>query len=293
MVCMSVGISDMAKILLVGCGDIGLYVAQHLIANGHDIWAIRRNTQSLQHIYRLTPVQMDITRPGQSLPSVDFDYIFFILTPASRDELGYRSIFIDGVGHVLSMVKNFSLNIKRCFFVSSTSVYHQDAGEWVDENAVTHPQRFNGRVLVEAENLVRSTFPTTTVRFSGIYSADRLMLLQRSQSAESFRVHWTNRIHRDDCAGFLSYLVEQVEHGVVLDPCYIASDSEPAIYGDVINWLRQQQSLPIIKALNNDVNKASGKRCVNKRMLDLGYEPRYPSFREGYQSILALVNRGD
>lgn len=279
----------MANILLVGCGDIGLATAQHCIANGHHVWAIRRNISTLKSIYRLTPIQADVSQADLPPLTTQFDYILFILSPDSREERSYRSVFLQGVSNVLSMTKLSHSNLKRCFFVSSTGVYGQNMGEWIDEEAIAKPLRFNGEVLLNAEQILLSRIPTTIVRFSGIYSASRLMLIRRSKTEDVFKYHWTNRIHKDDCTGFLSHLVERVEQGQSIDTCYIASDSKPVLEGDVINWLRQEQSLSSIFKHEHTQATMSGKRCLNTKMIASGYELRYPSFKDGYGPIISSL----
>jgi hypothetical protein len=97
--------------------------------------------------------------------------------------------------------------------------------------------------------------------------------------------HYTNRIHRDDCAGALRHLL-----GVAApEPLYVAVDSEPAQDVEVMRWLAGTLGAPPPRpARAGELPAArSNKRCRNDRLLSSGYRLRYPTFREGYTALLA------
>src|SRR5690606_24982960 len=101
--------------------------------------------------------------------------------------------------------------VRRVLFASSTAVYGQDDGSWVDETSPTEPRRFTGRCLLEAEALLAgSGLGFSNVRFAGIYGPGRGRLLSQVLDGSAVfgsEPHITNRIHRDDCAGFLQHLI--------------------------------------------------------------------------------------
>jgi nucleoside-diphosphate-sugar epimerase len=96
---------------------------------------------------------------------------------------------------------------------------------------------------------------------------------------------FANRIHRDDAAGLLAYLLQADAQGRVLDDCYLGVDDEPAALHEVVAWLREQLGVGnwAEQALGR---RAGSKRCSNARARALGWRPEYPSYREGYAALL-------
>jgi nucleoside-diphosphate-sugar epimerase len=95
-----------------------------------------------------------------------------------------------------------------------------------------------------------------------------------------------NRIHVDDAAGLLAFLLQADARGVALDDCYLGVDDEPAPLHEVVAWLREQLGVSHW-AEQATVRRAGSKRCSNARARALGWVPQYPSYREGYRAILA------
>jgi nucleoside-diphosphate-sugar epimerase len=154
----------MAKILIVGCGDLGTGLAHVLSDKGHQVTGLKRHPPSRDD--RIRYVAADITTgAGFDALDTDFDQLFFIVTPDGRNESDYRAIYETGLHHVLA-------KLPRCpwIFVSSTSVYAQSQGEWVDEESPAEPQTITGRLIRQAEQRLTSSNPDNViVRFSGIY----------------------------------------------------------------------------------------------------------------------------
>jgi nucleoside-diphosphate-sugar epimerase len=174
-------------------------------------------------------------------------------------------------------------------FVSSSGVYGQQQGEWVDETSSADAQGYSGRIMLQAENLALSSgLPASVVRLTGIYGPGREWLL--GQVRQGYRVAtepplYGNRIHADDAAGLLAYLLQADALGVALDDCYIGVDDEPAPLHEVVAWLREQLGVSHWAA-ESTVRRAGSKRCSNARAKALGWTPRYASYREGYSAIL-------
>lgn len=114
--------------------------------------------------------------------------------------------------------------------VSSTSVYGQNQGEWIDEASLTEPES-PCRALAGSR---RTAFmgKHCVVRFSGIYGSGRDWLLRRASLGESIQQQsptFTNRIHTDDCVAVLIFLLQKQLTGELLQSCYLASDDEPGM----------------------------------------------------------------
>jgi len=206
-----------------------------------------------------------------------------------HDEAGYRAAYVDGLRRVLTWLAQYSQRPKRLLFVSSSGVYGQQLGEWVDEQSPAEADSYSGRIMREAEQLaLNSGLPASLVRLTGLYGPGREWLLK--QVRQGYRVVsepplYGNRIHVDDAAGLLAYLLQADARGVALDNCYIGVDDQPAPLHDVVAWLREQLEISHWSD-DSTVRRSGSKRCSNGRARALGWTPQYPSYREGYRAIL-------
>ena len=191
--------------------------------------------------------------------------------------------------HTLSWLKQHGQQPKRLLFVSSSGVYMQQDGEWVDENSPAQATNYSGRIMLEAEQVALSSgVPASVVRLTGIYGPGREWLLGQVRKGYRVAVNpplYGNRIHADDAAGLLAFLLEAADQGKTLDDCYIGVDNAPAPLAEVVDWLRERLGVTEW-AEEASVRRAGSKRCSNARAKALGWEPRYPSYREGYAAIL-------
>jgi len=277
------------KLLLVGCGDIGLRLARQLSQGKFAITGLRRNIQFLPDF--IEPLACDLSQEDQVMKALrtGYDYIVITLTPSERSEAGYKQAFLTNLQYLIRALQHAGHVPKRVFFTSSTSVYAQNQGEWVNEASPTEPDRYNGKLVLQAEQqLLNSKLPTTVVRFSGIYGSERTQLISKVQRGDWDLLddHYTNRIHADDCAGVLAFLLARCQSNQSIAPLYLASDNEPAPMNQVCSWLAQQLRLSEPQAKIRLSEATNNKRCDNRLLREAGYQCRYPSYREGYLSIL-------
>jgi nucleoside-diphosphate-sugar epimerase len=138
----------MSRVLIAGCGDIGAALGTRLLTDGHDVWGLRRSAAALPA--GMHALRMDLTKPTalENLPA-GFDAAFYIVTPDAYDDAAYASAFVGGTENLLRALSPACARPGRLVFVSSTSVYAQSQGEWVDETSATGPQSFAGKRLLQ------------------------------------------------------------------------------------------------------------------------------------------------
>ncbi len=227
----------MAKVLIAGCGYVGTALGLRLAAAGHVVWGLRRNPAGLPPGVR--PLAGDLADPGSlgNLPG-GLDYAFYTAGADAREAAAYRAAYVEGLRNLLEALGGQGQRPRRIFFTSSMAVYAQGGGEWVDEDSPAEPVHFSGRCILEGERLLfESQFPATVLRFAGIYGPGRTRLVRMVRAGEAAAPggppRYTNRIHRDDCAGALHHLMGLAAP----EALYIGADHEPVPRGDLVRWL--------------------------------------------------------
>jgi nucleoside-diphosphate-sugar epimerase len=272
------------RILLAGCGDLGERVAQRLLARGDEVWALRRQptTRDGRGIHWL---RGDLTDPAslRELPA-GITRLVYLPAPETRDKAAYRAIFVDGLRHLLDALDGRKL--AQVVFVSSSAVYGEHDGDWVDEATPAEPLGFNGAVLLEAEQwLAEQSLPSTVLRLAGLYGPGRLQLIERLRAGQ-LRVpretpHWANRIHVDDAAAAIVHLL-QLESPL---PLYLGVDDTPLPLDELYDFLAALIDAPL-PAEGAAPAGVGSKRLRNARLRDSGWTPQWPDAREGYASLL-------
>lgn len=126
------------RILVAGCGYVGGKLGSLLADDGHEVYGLRRNPDALPT--GIKPVAADLSReaPPDILPQ-NLDFVFYAVSADGPDDEAYRLAYVDGPRNLLEALSNRGDNIRRFFFTSSTGVYAQSDGEWVDEDSPTEP----------------------------------------------------------------------------------------------------------------------------------------------------------
>ncbi len=277
----------MAKILIAGCGDIGAAAGRSLAEDGHDVTGLKRHPPKDDS--RLQYVRADLAN-AEELRGIntDFDLAIYILSPDDRNEQSYRRAFEAGVANLLSVFSTGD-SATRFIFVSSTSVYGQTRGEWVDENSATAPKSITGQIILRAEESFRSHGAgNCIIRFSGIYGRDRSRLLDtvaRGGKVQYEPPYYTNRIHRDDCIAVLRFIAGKMVSGAEVAPVYLASDDDPAAKWEVYSYLADRLGVERPEKAVLPPESDQNKRCSNRALKQLGYRFTYKSYREGYDFV--------
>ena len=298
------------KILIAGCGYVGSALATRLLSAGGgptppvEVWGLRRRPERLPA--RVRPVAADVADPegleealGRLPPALGG--VVYAVSAAERSDEGYRRAYVQGPANLIAALDRLGIRADRFLFVSSTAVYGEgsvpDEGTgWVDETTPEAPDDFRGDRLLEGERrCLAGPFPAAVLRLAGIYGPGRTRLIDAVRTGEAKCAAgdpvWTNRIHRDDCAGALAHLLALAEP----EPIYIGVDDEPVDRCEVLRWLARRLGVPepeVVPAAELSRRRSGAKRCSNRRLLESGYRMRYPSFREGYAEMLGEKTGG-
>ena len=295
-------------VLLLGFGDLAKRLSAKLLKHqsSYQISAIKRSPITSPPAVDMPAVDMyygDASDPvflSAVLSSIVPQIIFISLTPdlqrsdsqsALTDdgrEAIYRQAYLATLENLLTQLNRLDIR-PHIIWSSSTSVYGQNQGQWIDELSEAVPLKPSAKVLVASENaLMNSRFNNTIIRFSGLYdgvskrSLAKIRLYQENDQPPESERQWSNRLHRDDAAGFVAFLIEKLLREEKINTLYLASDNCPVPRYLVTDYLAAKlfgYAVPERK-----IQSLSGKRCINQQMLSSGYVLQYADYKAGYSS---------
>ncbi|MFC4274918.1 NAD-dependent epimerase/dehydratase family protein [Achromobacter aloeverae] len=275
------------RVLLVGGGDLGMRVAARL--SGGTLWVLRRHPPATAALCgpagAVQWLAGDVSRPDtlRGLPR-GITRLVYVLAPDARDSRAYRDVFIDGPRHLLSALDTSAL--QRMVFVSSSAVYGDHDGGWIDEETPPGPQGENGEILLRAEQwLAEQRLPVTALRLAGLYGPGRVQLLERLRQgvarAPRRAAHWANRMHVDDAAAAIAHLVRLAD----ALPVYLGADDTPLPLDVLYDHLAGLLGAPL--PLDGPPPAGVGsKRMRNARLRASGLRLAWPDARDGYASLI-------
>ena len=205
------------------------------------------------------------------------------MTPDEYSTSGYNDSYLGICQHLADMADELP-NLERAVFISSTGVYGQHSGEWIDENTMpATPERDASKVILQAEQALQQGFgdKAIIIRPSGIYGRARLMRLRKVKAPNKepiAREDWSNRIMDRD-------LVTIITKVLTIDapkPLYIATDYLPVTTFELSTWLSQQinEDLPVV---DNTKTATTGKRLHSN--IPLAWL-EFADWQAGYRDIL-------
>ena len=278
------------RVLIAGCGYVGSRLAERLVEDGVRVWGLKRDPSTLPA--GVGAVAGDVTRAstldgipdGEDAPGA----VVYAVSPGGRSPEAYRTAYVDGLRNVLDAVAGEP----RVVLVSSTGVYGQSDGQWVDEGTDEEPGDAMAEAILEGEALARERgAPGIVLRLGGIYGPGRTWTVDRVVSGDAPCLGpelYGNRIHRDDAAGAARHLLSLDSP----EPVYLGVDREPAPLREVYAWVAERAGVsgPCEGVEDDDVRtegrRGTNKRCSSQRLIDSGYVFEYPTYREGYAALI-------
>lgn len=282
--------------LVIGCGFVGRELGRRLAVRGERVLGTTRHTEKAAALARLgiEPVVADVLDLAalRALPEVD--RVIHLVGYDRKSGPSKRSVYVEGVANVLRALAG---RCGRAVYVSSTSVYGQSDGGWVDEDSPAEPREASGRVCLDAEHeaarvAAEAGMALSVVRFSGLYGPGRIIrreALLRGEPIEGDAEHWLNLIHRDDAAEAAIAVLERGAPGRL----YLATDDRPvprrAYYELAARCLGAPAPRFVAPGLGgHPAMTGASKRVSNRRLREeLGVSLAFPDITAGLPSAVA------
>lgn len=261
-----------ARTLLIGHGKLGRRLAPRLLADGGEVFAVRRSDSVLPE--GVVGIRADLAQPlTASLPAVDA--VVITLPPS---EQGYRPV-------LARLAAALPAPPARTLFVSSTGVF--EAGPFdrpITEADVPEPASERSQGLRDGELAAHELFGSVIVRPAGIYGPGREFLLRqvREHAVVNYRRR-TNRIHEVDLARTLDVLLRMPEPPAIVH----AVDSAPAPLGEVVQFIAR--TLGVDAPPDDPAAGPSGTVLDGSLLRSVLGELEYPTYAEGYAEMIAGV----
>lgn len=296
--------------LILGCGYLGQRVAARWLAAGDRVWALTRTAANAENLRRMgiDPVLGDILQPETLAQLPVVDTVLWAVGWDRGSGKSQREVYVEGLQNALQQLTKSDEreSVSRLIYISSTSVYGQSDGEWIDEATPCAPNQANGQVCLEAENLIRrlasgvGSISGTILRLSGIYGPGRLLsrvaALQAGEPLAGNPDAWLNLVHVDDAAEAVLCAAEAPNSGRL----YLISDDAPLTRQTYYTALAEMVGAPIPRF--EDDTSPSGrpaktgrtvglnKRCRNTLARQtLPWNLQFPTYREGLRHAVNSI----
>jgi nucleoside-diphosphate-sugar epimerase len=286
------------KVLIIGCGYVGVPLGALLARSGHAVFGVRRSSDADAALKAagIQPLLADVTSLAdlERLPA-PFDWVINTVASSGGGIEDYRRIYHQGTENLLEWLRETPP--ARFLSTGSTGVYGQTDGAWVDETSPADPAAPTARVLRDTEQLLMAAsseraFPAILLRLAGIYGPGRGYWLRRFlQDVPVFQDEarrWVNMVHRADAAGAIRAILERGRIGEV----YNVVDDEPVTPLEMFRWLSERVGKPV-PLLEDQTASAIPKRGVTHKRIsnrkltqEVGYQFQFPTFREGFDAEL-------
>jgi nucleoside-diphosphate-sugar epimerase len=281
------------RVLIIGCGYVGLPLGVELLRQGHAVAGLRRSAEGAARLQSagLQPLTADISRRGDlaKLP-LPYDWIVNTISSGTGGAEEYQEVYFEGTKNLLRWLA--SAPPQKFVHTGSTSVYGQTDASQVSETSPAEPAGPTGRILLAAEKLLLDAaraqqFPAVLLRVAGIYGPGRghhfLQFLRGEAKISGRGERWLNMIHRDDVIGAILTALQSARAGEI----YNVVDDEPVPQIRFFRWLSETLGRNMPPFVSETAASAARRGATNKKVLnrklkmELGYAFRYPTFRQG------------
>lgn len=268
------------NIAIIGCGYIGLEVAAAWTKKGDHVTATTRTPERLPELSKAA--QKSVILKGNDedefIPLIAHNETILVTT-AADDAEHYESAYL----HTAQILRRLALEMdlpRDLIYTSSTSVYGDHHGLWVDESSELLGKGEQARILIEAEKTYASLeelgWNVCILRLSEIYGPDR----EISKRVRSLATHpipgsgdqYTNMIHKLDCAGAINYALRHHLTGI-----YNLADDDHPTRKELYDEISKKFHVPEVTWDPSLTSLHSGnKRISNHKIKKAGYRFVHP-----------------
>ena len=275
------------KILIVGCGQLGFSIVKNADPDIFKLYGFSRSLKKSPPSIAMHQVDILKNEAIDVIKSVNPEIIIYAVSADTQSVESYQDHYVAGLKKTYAALLELD-HFKHLFFVSSTRVYGQKTTKILSELDIAEPSDYGGEALIEAEAVARQLKDKATIlRLSGIYGPNRTRMIQLAQSNPGnwpATNNWSNRIHEEDAARFIVFLVKRIMLKEPIEPHYLVTDGIPTKQYDVLTWIRKRLQLttdtieiPILE---------SGKQLQSVLLNQNGFILKYPDFTYGYEAII-------
>lgn len=274
------------KILIAGYGYLGGALGKSLVSEGNEVWGISQNP-SEPEASGVKTVKADLTKPETLLQLPKVDHAVLCQAPSTKSD-NYYDTYAGGTSHLIQALAG-KLS-RKLVFISSTRVYGRSQGArgaWIDETVEPKPDDEDGRSLREAERIACKA-SGIVFRLGGIYGPERnrIRQIRSGELVPEFSESYVNRIHIDDVVRGIELLLHKGRPGEV----YLGVDDRPTTQNEFYTWLFERLAIKKPCSDSKSIGHSHGpsnKRCSNNKLKNLGIMLKYPTYQEGYGSLLS------
>ena len=287
------------RVLIIGCGYVGVPLGRSLVLDGHEVFGLRRSSAADAELITagIGPLHADITDLNQ-LQAITplFDWVINLVSSTRGGPEEYSAVYLQGTRNILAWLRPHPP--LRFIYTSSTSVYAQDDGSIVEEGSLTAPTNQTSRILLETENelLHHKWLPSLILRVAGIYGPGRGHLFKQFLRDEAVLrgdgESYINMIHLADLAAAIVHLLKLPASPT--NQLLNIVDDEPVKQREFFEWLAGRLGKPMPPSVPPDPARKRGltnKRVSNAKLKAANFSLIYPTFREGYESEIKLLKQ--
>ena len=294
----------MKRLLIVGCGDIATR-ALPLFAKTFQLSALARSGADLARLGALgvSAIGADLDQPD-SLAGINFsvDCLLHCAPPPGSGAGDARTANL--IAALACAEKNGAMLPRRIVYLSTSGVYGDSGGAWVDETRQTNPQTSRARRRMHAEQALQSWVSErdtslAILRVPGIYAADRLPLERLRSGTPVLRAEedvYSNHIHAEDLGSIIALALGSENSAGVFN----ASDDSEMKMGDYFDLVADRHDLPRPPRITRAEAAArvspellsfwsESRRLLNRRIKrELGVQLRFPTVHEGISAMASV-----
>jgi nucleoside-diphosphate-sugar epimerase len=284
--------------LIIGCGYLGRRLGALLLCDGGRVFGTVRSSRRAAElaVLGIEPVIADVLHPDSLRGLLRADRVFYCVGFDRSAGAAMRAVYVDGLQNVLD---HLSPSTRRIVYASSTGVYGQSSGEWVDEDSPTQPLHESGRVCLEAEGRVRAwavshSLTAVVLRFAGLYGPGRIVrqtILERGEPIPGDPDRFLNLVHIDDAARTSAAVLDADEPASI----YLVADDRPVTRREYYSVAAgalgapEPRFTPASIGSPESTRDATNKRVANRRMRRrLGISLLYPDITTGLPAALEV-----